>query len=60
MLEELRYEALERQKLLFNNRCLKCPYRDTYNYTKQCTMCPVKNELLEIGEILDKTIRSAG
>ncbi|WP_397537827.1 hypothetical protein [Rummeliibacillus pycnus] len=56
----LRNEALERQRLLFNNRCMKCPYRGAYHYTKQCMSCPVRDELLEIGQVLDKTIRSAG
>lgn len=56
----LRQEALDRQKLLFDNRCIGCPYRDPHKYTRRCMDCPIRDEFLEIGEILDKTIRSAG
>lgn len=56
----LRQEALDRQKLLFENRCLGCPYRDPYNYTKDCLRCPVHDDFLEIGEILDKTVKAVG
>ncbi|MGX9134027.1 hypothetical protein ACWV26_06555 [Rummeliibacillus sp. JY-2-4R] len=60
MISMLRKDALDRQKLLFNHRCMGCPYRNPKNYTKQCLSCPVRDELLEIGEVLDKTIKSVG
>ncbi|WP_332649716.1 hypothetical protein [Lysinibacillus sp. 54212] len=52
-----RIEALDRQTLLFNNRCRKCPYRQQYNYSDACLKCPVRDEFIEIGSVLDATIK---
>ena len=52
-----RLEALDRQKELFNNRCKKCPYRNTYRYSEGCLECPVREELLEIGDVLNVTVK---
>jgi len=52
-----RKQALERQASLFNNRCKKCPYRNTYRYSDDCMECPVRDELLEIGELLMATVK---
>ena len=56
-----RSEALKRQALLFDNRCIGCPYRRGDNkwdiYTDKCYMCPVRDEFLEIGEILLATLK---
>ena len=60
MISKLRKEALDRQRLLFNFRCKGCPYRNSEKYTSECLSCPIRDEFLEIGEILDKTIRSVG
>lgn len=55
-----RLEALERQSILFENRCLGCPYRKKANksdiYVEDCYRCPVRDELLEIGDILMSTL----
>ncbi len=60
MISSIRNDALDRQRLLFAYRCTGCPYRDSEKYTSECLRCPIRDEFLEIGEILDKTIRSAG
>lgn len=55
-----RLEALDRQSLLFKNRCLGCPYRKKANrwevYAEDCYRCPIRDEFLEIGEILMSTL----
>lgn len=55
-LDYTREEALNRQRLLHNNRCRNCPYRNSNKYTDQCESCPVKEELLSIGQVLDATL----
>lgn len=55
-LDYTREEALNRQRLLHLNRCKGCPYRNSYQYTDQCEKCPVKEELLSIGQVLDATL----
>lgn len=55
-----RLVALDRQKLLFENRCAGCPYRIKAGrraIAKECKTCLVYNEFLEIGEVLNKTVR---
>lgn len=52
-----RLEALKRQKILHENRCIGCPYRPKKGvYTEKCYTCPVRDEFLEIGEVLIKTV----
>lgn len=52
-----RSEALDRQKVLFNNRCRKCPYRQRYGYSDECMKCPVRDEMIEIGDVLNATVK---
>lgn len=55
-----RLEALDRQKKLFNNRCKKCHYRQQQAYSDECMTCPVRDELLEIGDVLNATVKRKG
>ncbi|MEK4228939.1 hypothetical protein [Solibacillus sp. FSL H8-0538] len=53
-----RQEALDRQKLLHNHRCVGCPYRLVDGYSEDCHRCPVKYELIEIGQVLNQTVKA--
>lgn len=56
-----RLEALDRQKVLFENRCLGCPYRKNGKkwevYVDNCYRCPIRDEFLEIGDTLMSTLK---
>lgn len=52
-----RLKVLDRQKLLYNLHCKGCPTNKTKTSTKWCDGCAIYDELKELGEVLDKTVR---